>query len=543
MADVFVSYARTDRARVAPLVAALQAQGLSVWWDPAIVPGEEFDRKIATQLGVAAAVLVVWTPASVDSRWVKGEARHGADRGVLVPVRFDGAELPIDVRALHTIDLDERRLDAGNPAVKEVLRALASLVARDRAARPASAHVDLPSAVAAHDSGRVAICVLPFANLSGDPAQDFFSDGITEDIITELSRWRRLLSVRSRSASFRYRGVAVDMQQVARELSVRFIVEGSIRRIGDRIRISVQLIDAETGSHTWAEKFDQRLDDLFVAQDQVVQRIVSTLVGRVEVTDAERARRKPPASLAAYECVLKGNELSWDDPAGAAEAKRLFEHAIELDPNYAIAHSLLAAMSATHWRYDFGDSNTELDEAFALAKRGVELDAGESTCHAMLGGVLLFRRSFDLAVEHGRRAVELNPNNQYNAADLASILIYVDRCEEALDWLKRAREIDPYFDQPWYWQVGGLACMILRRHAEALSWFSHVRVHNYRVAAFTAACHAELGDMDRAKLSVADCLSWKPDFSVAKFIRKSPFKLAADAERVAASMRLAGLPE
>src|SRR5438552_16775481 len=143
---------------------------------------------------------------------------------------------------------------------------------------------------------RIAICVLPFANMSGDPQQDYFSDGITEDIITELSRWR-LLAVRSRSASFRYRGVAVDMKQVARELNVRFILEGSVRRMGARIRINAQLIDSDSGSHIWAEKFDRDLAELFTVQDQVVQTIVSTLVGRVQASDFERVRRKPPASL------------------------------------------------------------------------------------------------------------------------------------------------------------------------------------------------------------------------------------------------------
>src|SRR5262249_44711162 len=224
--------------------------------------------------------------------------------------------------------------------------------------------VEPAPAALASDSGRITICVLPLANLCGDPAQDSFCDGITEDIITELSRWRRLLSVRSRSASFRYRGVAVDMQQVARALGVRFIIEGSVRRLGERMRITVQLIEAETGSHVWAEKFDQRMDDVFDAQDRVVQKIVSTLVGRVEVSGAERARRKPTASLTAYECVLQGNELPWDDAAGAAQARRLFEQAIELDPNYAMAHALLAALSYSRWRDDFGNSDAELDQAY-----------------------------------------------------------------------------------------------------------------------------------------------------------------------------------
>ena len=543
MAEVFVSYARSDKARVAPLVAAIKAQGWSVWWDPAITPGQEFDLQIAAELKIAAAVLVVWTPISVGSRWVRGEARAGADRGILVPVRFDGAELPIDVRALHTTDLDASSQDGQNAQVQEVLRALGAVIARERASRPVTANADPALPAADSESGRIAICVLPFVNMSGDPNQEYFSDGLTEDIITELSRWRRLLSVRSRSASSRYRGVAVDMKQVARELNVRFIVEGSVRRMGERIRTTVQLIDAETGSHVWAEKFDRGLDEIFAVQDRVVQTIVSTLVGRVEVSDAERARRKPPASLAAYECVLQGNALSWDDPVGAAEAARLFERAIELDPGYAIAHALLAALCCRRWSDDPGNSDAALEEAYILARRAVELDNGESTCHAILGLVCFLRRSFDLGVQYTRRGVEINPNNQWNAADLGSILVDAGQPEEALSWFARTREIDPYFDQPWYWRAFGEAYMHLHRYEDALSMFGHVRARPYRLAALMAACHAELGDMDSARLSVADCLSMKADFSIGHYMSKNPHKFPADAEQLVASLRLAGLPE
>ena len=542
MADVFVSYARTDRARVAPLVATIEAQGWSVWWDPAIAPGQEFDQQIAAQLKVAAAVLVAWTPDSVGSRWVRGEARDGADRGILVPVRFDGAELPIDVRAIHTTDLDERSMDEHGPKIQEVLRALGAIIARERASRPIVAQAEPAHPAAAADAGRIAICVLPFANLSGDPGQEYFSDGLSEDIITELSRWR-LFSVRSRSASFRYRGVAVDMKQVARDLNVRFVVEGSVRRMGERIRTSVQLIDAETGSHVWAEKFDRGLDEIFAVQDRVVQTIVSTLVGRVQVSDAERARRKPPASLAAYECVLKCNALSWDDPHGAAEATRLAEKAIELDPGYALAHALLAALRYARWNDDPTGSDAALEEAYVLATRAVELDDGESTCHAILGHICVRRRLYELAVQYGRRAVELNPNNQCNAADLGSILVYAGQSEEALSWFARAREIDPYFDQPWYWRGVGLAYMGMHRYTDALSNLSHARVRPYRHAALMAGCHAQLGDSDRARASVAECLTLKPDFSIGQYISKQPFKIPADAEQLVASFRLAGLPD
>lgn len=542
MADVFVSYARNDKARVAPLVAALEALGWSVWWDPAIDPGQQFDQMIAGELERARAVLVVWTPSSVESRWVRGEAREGADRGILVPVQFGAARLPIDFRAFHTTDLDHPGDVAGSPGFQEVVRSIEALVGRPR--RPVAAAPGPPGLDPGVASGpqRVTICVLPLTNLSGDPEQQFFSDGITADIITELSRWR-LLAVRSRSASFRYRGPAVDTAQVARELNVRFVVEGTVRRLGDRVRINVQLIDAETGTHVWGERFDRAQAEIFSVQDEVVQTIVSTLVGRVHVSDAERARRKPPASLDAYECVLEGNALHWDDPAGAAEATRLFERAIEIDPDYGLAYALLATMKRSQWRDDPGESNALLDEAYELAMRAVALDDRESTCHSLLSQTCLYRRSFDLAMEHMQRSVELNPNNQWNVADMGQVLVYVGRAEEALAWNQRARQIDPYFDQPWYWRQFGLACMVLGRYQDALNLFARHTVRKYHIAALMAGCHARLGDMQRAGACVAQCLSLRPDFSVRHWMSKEPFKIEADAARIAESLRLAGLPD
>jgi TolB-like protein len=221
-----------------------------------------------------------------------------------------------------------------------------------------------------NDAAQKSIAILPFIDLSETKEQDYFSDGVTGDIITELARWR-LLSVPSRAASFQYRGGTADIKQIARELNVRYVVEGSIRRIGGRIRITVQLIDAVTGNHVWAEKFDREITEIFAVQDQVVRTIVSTLVGRVMAATVERASRKPPASMAAYECVLKGNALPWDDPAGAKEATRLFAKATEIDPGYRFAHALLANMYGRKWIYDLDHSDAALEEAYKLVEEGV----------------------------------------------------------------------------------------------------------------------------------------------------------------------------
>lgn len=402
--------------------------------------------------------------------------------------------------------------------------------------------VSSAEAFAAAHAFPIPVAVLPFANLSGDPEQTFFSNGIAEDIITELSRWR-MLAVRSRTASFRNRGGAADLQQIARELGVRFIVEGSVRRMGDRIRITVQLIDAEMGNHIWAEKFDRTLAELFAVQDTVVRTIVSTLVGRVQASDAERARRKPPASLAAYECVLKGNALPWAEPAGAAEATRLFEQAIALDPDYGLAHALLAAMRYGRWCDDPVGVDTALHEAYRLATRAIELDPNESTSHAILAQVFRLQHAFDLSLQHARHAVELNPSNQWNAADLGMLLTYSGQAQEALGWLGRAREIDPYFDPPWYWREYGLAYLLLQRYGEALAMFDHLPVATYRIAALKAACHALMGDAEQARLAVAECLGLRPTFSIQHFLAKTPFRQPADAACLAEAMRLAGLPE
>jgi uncharacterized protein (DUF924 family)/Tfp pilus assembly protein PilF len=324
---------------------------------------------------------------------------------------------------------------------------------------------------------------------------------------------------------------------------VRYIVEGSVRRLGDRVRITAQLIDSETGSHIWAEKFDREAMEVFSVQDQVVRTIVSTLVGRVQMSDVERARRKPPSSLAAYEYTLQGNAIAWDTPEGLAQATRLFEKAVEVDPGYGFAHALLAATCNSKWYADFSGSDALLRQAFVHAKRAVELDENESTCFAMLAVACLLRRSFDLASLHAHRAIEINPNNQWNNADMGLVLTYLGRSEEALDWFKRAREIDPYFDPPWYWRALGQANMVLHRYQEAVSLFEHPSIGSYRLSALKAGCLAQLGDKQGAETAARECMALKPEFSIRMFMSKEPFKNPADASHQAECLRMAGLPD
>ncbi len=400
---------------------------------------------------------------------------------------------------------------------------------------------DNPS-MPASPADKPSIAVLPFLNMSSDPEQDYFSDGVTSDIITELSRWR-LLSVLSRAATFRYRGGTTDIRQIALDLKVRYVLEGSVRRFSERMRITVQLIDAETGNHVWAEKFDRQLSEIFEVQDQVVRTIVSTLVGRVMVADVERANRKPPNSLAAYECVLKGNALPWGDPHGAAEATRLFAKAIEIDPNYGLAHALLAFMYLAAWKNDTGESSKVLDEACELATRATALDGNEGTCFSVLALGCLSKRAFESALQYMHHAIELNPNNQWNAADMGIIQFYLGHADAALEFFKRAKEIDPYFAPPWYFMNVGLAHMMKGQFADALAAFELFPVQNFMISALRAGSHARLSDPSGAASHMRQCLDLRPGFTIRHYMSKEPYKNVADRMTMEETLRIAGLPE
>ncbi len=267
MADIFVSYARADKERVAPLVAALEGQGFSVWWDPAITPGQEFDDEISAALDAARAVIVVWTPASVGSRWVRGEAREAADRGVLVPVRFENARLPIDARAVHTTDLDRWGGNVESAEFKGLLRALGALLTPS-----GSGAADTPAAA----REAVSIAVLPFVNMSSDPEQEYFSDGLSEELLNQLAQVKALRVI-GRTSCFAFKGKNEDLRTIGTKLGAANILEGSVRKAGKRLRITAQLIACKTGHHLWSQTYDRELDDVFAIQDNVAREVAKAL--------------------------------------------------------------------------------------------------------------------------------------------------------------------------------------------------------------------------------------------------------------------------
>ena len=400
----------------------------------------------------------------------------------------------------------------------------------------------LPIATGVVTGSKPSIAVLPFISMSGDVEQQYFGDGITEDIITELARFRNL-HVLARNTSFRYRGQDVDVQRVGRELGVQYIVEGSLRRIGNRIRITAQLIDTATGHHVWADRFDRNEEELFAVQDQVVKTIAATLVGRMHAAATERAQRKPPASLAAYELVLKGDALPLYRPHSAEAARKLFEQAIALDPGYAKAYSLLANLEMTDWFRDFNASPELLDRAFALAQKAVAIDSNDPSSQVAVARLHQTRGAWSRAEYHYGKALELNPNSALLMAGLGDLNITLGNPEKALGYFRESRALDPFFEPSWLWPITGLAHFMARQYEEAVTALERSTEPPYWAHLYMAASHAMLGNAERARHHAAETLRLKPDFTIARAIERQPLRRDSDRAHLLEAFRKAGLPE
>ncbi|HET7162214.1 MAG TPA: TIR domain-containing protein [Rhodanobacteraceae bacterium] len=431
MADVFVSYARADKARVAPLVAAIEANGWSVWWDPEITPGQEFDDQIDAEIDAAKAVLVIWTPTSVASRWVRGEAREAAERGILVPVRFEKARLPMDVRAIHTTDLDGWHEDAAHPAVQECLRALEAMIARSQGAKSSGSMAMAPE----KETPRLSICVLPFANMSGDTEQEYFSDGMTEDIITDLSKVSAL-AVASSNSAFMYKGKHVEITKVAQELKVTHVLEGSVRKAGGRIRVNAQLIDGATNNHVWAERYDRDASDIFAIQDEISQAIVKALRLRLLPQEKKAIERRGTNSVEAHDLYLMARQIyitSQEDVRAAEAMVSTCTRATEIDPDYAQAWALLA-MGYRSLR----QLRVETDDGMAAAEKALALDPNLAEAHAVKAYILVQNDTMDSAVAEVEIALAQDPES-YEANRTAGRIAYqLHRFQDAALYYQKA---------------------------------------------------------------------------------------------------------
>ncbi len=386
-------------------------------------------------------------------------------------------------------------------------------------------------------STRPTIAVLPFANFSADPEQEYVSNGITEDIITELSRYRSLLVI-ARNSSFQFRGPSVDLAAVRRKLGVQFVVEGSIRKIGSRLRLAVQLVDAATESHVWAERYDREVEDIFAVQDHMTRAIAATLEGRVAASGAERAKRRPTKDWAAYDYFLQGRERHHRYDFIGAEP--LFARAVELDPGYAQAYAFRThALLGKYW----SDLKTETkQEALDCATKALALDDADPWCQMTMGFVLTHHGQRDLAGSYFDRAIALNPSDVQIAYMRAWWLARVGRADEALKDLDRAMQHDP-FPPNWFWEGRAIALLVARRYEEVIQTLARMSHGHAWDHAYIAACHAYLNRPAEARAAASEALRLDPHFSVSRYARTEGYTLPAELKHLLDGMRKAGLSE
>ena len=410
-------------------------------------------------------------------------------------------------------------------------------VASEVLARASEAAADISS----KRNGPV-IAVLPFANLGSDDDQDYFADGVTEDIITDLSRFRELRVV-ARDSCFQHRAPGADLQQVGRALNADYVVTGSIRRRGGKLRLSAQLTQTDSGNQVWAERFDRGAEDVFAMADELVRTIVATLVGRVRQAGSALARRKPPANLAAYECVLRGQAAQGQigDSAQEAAARRFFEQALALDPDYPRAHAGLAVVLLCEWFRRADPAEALLEAALEHAERSVAIDPEDYQCQEALGWILLHCKQFDLSEQHYRRVIELNPNSPAELAAMGAACSFLGRPDEGIQWFELARRIDPYFDASWYWNLLGAAYFNARRYDDAIKALEHIANAANWVKAYAAASCALAGRADCARRIAKSLASEAPHFYAEAILRKEPYRNPADLEHLAEGFRQAGL--
>jgi len=388
------------------------------------------------------------------------------------------------------------------------------------------------------------IAVLPFTNMSGDAEQEYFSDGMTEDLITDLSKVSALFVI-ARNSSFAYKGRAVKVQEIGRDLGVRFVLEGSIRKSGNRVRIAAQLIDAESGGHLWAERFDRDLTDIFATQDEVVEKIVRALAVTLTHGEEKRLRRRGTENVAAYEAVLRARELlGGATRETVAQARAMYRRAIELDPTYAVPHAGLAATGVSNYVSDWADDpDAELDQAERWARRALELDDSEPFAHMALGHVMLWRRDHDGALAEFRSMIALDPNFAQGYAATGLALMYAGRAAEALEPFALAMRLDPHYPS-----------IVLHYVAQA-----NFSLGNYGTAAkqltqriartpgtdssrmMLAACYGHLGRAEEARAIWAELMKVNPEFSLAQRERVLPYKDPRDFARIAEGLAKAGL--
>jgi TolB-like protein/class 3 adenylate cyclase/Tfp pilus assembly protein PilF len=432
--------------------------------------------------------------------------------------------------------------DLGEQSLKNIARPVrvyrlelgAKPTSASEAQRPTPAPPDKPS-----------IAVLAFNNMSGDPEQECFSDGISEDIITDLSKLSELRVI-ARNSTFTYKGKALDVKQVGRDLGVRYVLEGSVRKAGNRVRVTGQLIDAASGEHIWADRFDRDLTDIFAVQDELTQEIISAL--RIKLTPEQKNRlgRRNKIEEEAYDLFLRAREHTWHATrTGSIEARDLLERAVTINPDFAAAHASIAATYANDYANGWAAiPEQSLQTALEIAKRAVQLDEEEPEAHEVLAIALFFHRDLDRALAEARRCLALAPSSAGGHVSIARILTCSGDPVSAIKMIDASMRLDPLY--------GGLAHHFLAEARVSLGQFDEAvaaltqrlkRNPNSETSnALLASCYGQLGRIADARAAWAVVMRIAPNFSIERQRRILPYKNPDDFERRVEGMRKAGLP-
>jgi adenylate cyclase len=432
MSDIFISCAHARANEAEKVSEAFKALGYGVWRDNELPPHRAYADVIAERLKAVRAVVVIWSAEAVQSVWVRSEASKGRADNKLVQIRIDGAALPMPFDQIRCIDLPGWAGDQEDPAWKSVVASVAELVGGKEAFARATP--------AAPPAPRLSICVFPFDNMSADPEQEYFSDGISEDIITDLSKVSAL-SVVARNTSFTFKGKAADIRRAGRELNVAYVLEGSVRKAANRVRITAQLIDVASSAHVWAERWDRDLTDIFALQDEISQAVVAALKLKLLPEEKRAIETRGTASPEAYNLYLmarqhraSGNE---GDPRREETIIHLADRATKIDPNYAHAWALMAlSQSVLHFNYRRGG-----DDGLAAAERALSLDPDSAEAHAVRARHLSNQGKRDEAFAELEIALQLDPDSWEANKDIGQLYLRQKNFGEAIRHYRKTTDL------------------------------------------------------------------------------------------------------
>jgi len=379
--------------------------------------------------------------------------------------------------------------------------------------------------------------------MSEDPKQEYFSDGMTEDITSDLSKISSLFVI-ARNSAFTYKGKAVKVQEVGRELGVRYVLEGSVRKADNQVRVTAQLIDATTGGHLWSERYDRPLKDIFALQDEITHRLVASLRVEVQEVELERVRRTPTENLTAYDYVLRGAEYyERFTKETNVQARQMFERAIVLDPAYAEAYARLAWTYYLEWGALWSQDSQILEQAFIQAQKAVALNDSLPQAHQVLGALYLWKKQHDQAIAEVKRAIALDPNEADSYGGWARILNYAGQPQEAIELAEKAMRLNPRYRTRYPYYLG-LSYYLLKRYEEAISALKEALARNPSLQParlVLAATYTELGQEEEAQAEVNTVLGKNPTLSLDGLKQRVPLKDPAVLDRYLAALRRAGL--